>query len=330
MSCSESWPCAAQPRAALGPRTTMRVGGHAEWLLEPATPTEFVEAWKVACERGAPPRVLGGGANLLIEEGSQGVVITTDRMTRNFRPGGAFTPEDDALQRASGIEREPVFVAWAGAGMPGLCRAARELGLTGLEGLVGVPGHLGGGVAMNAGGRWGCLWDVIESVSLMTPEGVEVDVPRAECSPGYRDGGLDGRIVLGAVLRLQPGDATEIRERMKQYLSEKSAAQPVQEHSSGCVFQNPDPEVSDGRGAGRLVEDCGGKGLRRGDAIVSPKHGNFIVNLGRATAADVLGLMEETRKLVLEKTGIELRTEVKVWRATGAGDGLPGRGLPGG
>lgn len=293
----------------------MRVGGRAEWLLEPSSPAELRAAWLAALERGCVPRILGGGANLLVEDGLHpGVVITTDRMARVFRPGAAHTPEEDAARRAAEEEREPLLVAWAGAGLPGLCRTARDLGLAGLAGMVGIPGHLGGGVAMNAGGRWGELWDVVESVHVLTPEGEELELPRAECAPRYRDGGLEGRIVLGAVLRLKPGDPAAIRAEMQDYLAQKSAAQPVQEHSSGCIFQNPDRELSGGRTAGQLVEQCGGKGLARGDALVSPKHGNFIVNRGAARAEDVLALIEDVRRLVRDRTGIELRTEVKVWR----------------
>ncbi len=294
----------------------MRVGGRAEWLLEPSTPDELRRAWVAALELGARPRVLGGGANLLIADGDlPGVVITTDRMKRVFRPGQPHTPEEDAVLRSLPEDpREPVFVAWAGAGLPGLTRTARDLGFTGLEGLVGVPGHLGGGVAMNAGGRWGNLWDVVESVHVMTPEGESLELPRAECAPAYRDGGLGDNVCLGATLRLEHGDKAEISERMRQYLSEKSAAQPVQESSCGCIFKNPDPELSDGRSAGQLVEASGGKGMERGDAIVSPKHGNFIVNRGAARAADVFGLIEDVRRLVADKAGIELAMEVRVWR----------------
>jgi UDP-N-acetylmuramate dehydrogenase len=310
-----SWPCAALANAPLASRTTMRIGGTAAWLLEPGTPEEFRRAWLAALERGAAPRVLGGGANLLIEEGDHGVVITTDRMRRVFRPGAAQTPEADAAARELGEQREPRLVAWAGAGMPGLCRTARDSGLAGLAGLVGIPGHLGGGIAMNAGGRWGEMWDVVESVHVLSPEGVELTLPRAECTPAYRSGGLGRHVVLGAVLALAPGKRAEIAAEMRDYLAQKSAAQPVQEHSSGCIFQNPDPERSDGRSAGMLIEHCGGKGLARGDAIVSPKHGNFIVNRGRARAADVLGLIEDVRALVRERAGIELATEVRVWRA---------------
>ncbi len=298
----------------------MRAGGHAEWLLEPATPAEFREAWLAARERGFLPRVLGGGANLLIEDGLHaGVVITTDRMARVFRPGAANTPEEDALQRMRGEGREPRLVAWAGAGMPGLCRIARDLGLSGLAGLVGIPGHLGGGIAMNAGGRWGEIFDVVESVHVLSPDGEEEVLARAECTPRYRDGGLGARLVLGAALRLTPGDPAALRAAMRDYLAQKSAAQPVQEHSSGCIFQNPDPALSDGRGAGQLIEHCGGKGLARGDALVSPKHANFIVNRGRARTADVLALIEDVRLLVRERSGVELATEVKIWRRPAPG-----------
>ena len=138
---------------------------------------------------------------------------------------------------------------------------------------------------------------------------------RDECDPHYRDGNLGGEIVLGAVLRLEVAEKAEVAQRTREYLSEKSAAQPVTERSCGCVFKNPDPERSDGRSAGELIDDCGGKGLRRGAAVVSPKHGNFIVNLGRATAVDVFALIEDMRDLVREKCGVELEQEARVWRS---------------
>lgn len=316
------WPCAALREADLGARTTIRVGGRAEWLLEPAHPDELVEAWNAARERGYTPRILGGGANLLVPDGLlSGVVITTERMGRVFRPhrdepgreGEEFAPELPALvplERGEGAR----LVAWAGCSMPGLVRVTRDLGWSGLEGLAGVPGHLGGGVAMNAGGRWGELWDVIERVRVLTPEGELRELERAACAPRYRDGNLGGAIVLGAVLRFRVDERAAVKERVAEYLRAKSAAQPVTERSSGCVFKNPDPERSGGRGAGRLIEDAGAKGLARGDAVVSEKHGNFIVNRGRARAADVRALIEEVRARVADRFGIELGIELQVWR----------------
>ncbi|MEW6072146.1 MAG: FAD-binding protein [Planctomycetota bacterium] len=331
MSSGADWPCAALRRASLADRTTMRVGGRIEWLLEPDHPDRLVAAWRMALDRGCAPRVLGGGANVIAADGDHaGVVIATARMARIFRPHretagvealgapGAGAPFDPALPRVDHFagDPDPRLVAWAGVPLPGLVRAARNLGWSGLEGLVGVPGQVGGGVAMNAGGRWGELWDVIEAVRLLLPDGTVVHRTRAESAPRYRDGNLEGAVVLGAVVRLVPGDPAEIRERMKELLRAKSAAQPVTEHSSGCIFKNPDPELASGRSAGRLVEECGGKGRRRGDAVVSPKHANFIVNRGQATAADVLGLVDDVQRLVADRTGILLEREVVVWVAS--------------
>lgn len=296
----------------------MRVGGTVEWLLEPADPGELCLAWCAARELGTMPRLLGGGANLLIEGGAlPGVVIATERMRRLFRPGLEGEDEELPTGRTAPVERErdPRLVAWCGATLPSLVNAARDLGWSGLEGLAGVPGQLGGGLAMNAGGRAGDLWDVVESVRLLEPSGELVDLPRADCSPSYRDGGLGRRVAVGAVLRLEVDSVAAVRERTREYLRRKNAVQPVSQRSSGCIFKNPDRERSGGRSAGQLVDECGGKGASRGDAVVSPLHGNFIVNRGAATAADVLTLIEDLRDLVAQRTGIPLETEVRIWRA---------------
>lgn len=303
----------------------MRVGGHAEWLLEPTSPEELRESWIAAREHGGPVRILGGGANLLIADGVlPGVVIATDRMDRLFRPG-TFDEDDplnaspEGLSRVAPVERErdPRLVAWCGTSLPGMVRAAQELAWSGLEGLVGVPGQLGGGVAMNAGGRWGELWEVVETVRLLLPDGTVEDRARADCSPTYRNGNLGEAVVLGAVLRLRPGDKAEIKERTRQFLLEKKAAQPVTESSSGCIFKNPDPELSDGRSAGRLIDELGLKGLSRGAAEVSRLHGNFIINTGGALATDVLGLIEEVTQRVEDLSGVRLQREVRCWSAEG-------------
>jgi len=322
-----NWPCAALSNADLADRTTMHVGGRVEWLLEPADPDELRAAWQAARERGFVPRVLGGGANLLIEDGTlPGVVIATTRMRRVFRPLEEDTTfESDGEAEARGVgrvapldrQRDPRLVVWCGATLPSVVRSAQDLGWSGLEGLVGVPGSMGGGVAMNAGGRPGCVWDVVDSVRLLTPDGELVDRPRSECAPSYRDGGLGADLCVGVVLALSVDSPAAVRERMRTFLHEKRAKQPVTEWSCGCIFKNPDPERSDGRGAGQLIDECGGKGLERGDAIVSPLHGNFVVNRGGATAADVFGLIEDLAARVADRTGIELETEVKVWRSSG-------------
>lgn len=324
MDTTRSWPCPVVAAADLGRHTTMRIGGRIQWLLEPASPAEFAGAWRAALELGAPPLVLGGGANLLIEGGEHaGVVISTDRLRRTFRPMGGAEAGQEALDEELPEGRmappdpakDPRLVAWAGATLPSLVRAARDLGYSGIEGLIGVPGQLGGGIAMNAGGRWGELWDVVERVFVLEPDGSEAMLERADCNPRYRNGGLGGRVVLGAVLRFEPAPRLAIEQRMREYLLEKRRVQPVTEASCGCVFKNPDRERSEGRSAGKLIEDCGGKRLERGAAIVSPLHGNFVINRGGATAGDVWGLVEALRSLVAEKSGIELEIEVRRWIA---------------
>ena len=317
-----TWPCAASREVELAPRTTIRVGGRAEWLLEPRDPDEFVSAWNAARERGFEPRVLGGGANLIVADGLlSGVILSTERMGRVFRPhpeldareGEEFVPTRAALVPLERDGPDARLVAWAGCSLPGLVRVTRDLGWSGFEGLAGVPGHLGGGVAMNAGGRWGETWDAVESVRLLGADGVVRQLERGRCTPRYRDAALGGALVLGAVLRFRVDERAAVRERVADYLRQKSAVQPVTERSSGCIFRNPAPELSGGRSAGQLVEEAGAKGLRSGDAHVSEKHGNFIVNRGRASAGDVLALVEEVRARVADRTGIRLENEVKVW-----------------
>lgn len=322
MTSSTVWPCAALPDAELAHRTTLRVGGRVEWLLEPATPGELFEALIACRERGVEPRILGGGANLVVDDGVlPGVAIATERLRRVFRPGPEESggldvvagdgPRGDVAPRDPA--EDPRLVAWAGCTLPALLRAARELGYSGLEGLVGVPGQVGGGVAMNAGGRWGDMWDVVERVWVVDDQCRLRELPREECRPHYRDGGLGGAVVLAALMRFTPRPRAAVRERMKEYLLEKNRVQPVSEWSAGCIFRNPDRDLSGGRSAGELVEHCGGKALSRGDAVVSPLHANFIVNRGRATALDVLTLMEDLRDLVAQKTGVRLDFEVRRW-----------------
>jgi UDP-N-acetylmuramate dehydrogenase len=197
--------------------------------------------------------------------------------------------------------------------MPRIVSSTQKLGWTGLEGLVGVPGNVGGGIAMNAGGRWGEMWDAVERVLLIDERGAFVELARDACAPGYRNGRLGTSVVASAVLRFRPDDPARVTERCRDYLGQKKRAQPVTEKSAGCIWKNPDPASSGGLGAGQLVERCGGKGRARGDAVVSPLHGNFVVNRGRATAADVLLLIQEVHDLVLEKSGVDLEREVKVW-----------------
>lgn len=328
MTTLESCPVAFQRDAPLANRSTLKVGGRAELLLEPATPDELVEAVAWVGERGLPLHLLGGGANTILPDGTvDGVVLTTERMRRTFRKVPAEymagvasdDPYAETVPRIALPEDggEPVLVCWAGSSMPGLVTAAKALGWSGLEGLAGVPGTIGGGVAMNAGGSWGELWDVVESVRVLEPDGSVVDLAKGDCAPSYRNANLGPRIVLGCVLRLEKSSKAQVSEAVRDYLKHKRDVQPVTEASAGCVFKNPDPERSGGRSAGRLVDEAGLKGASIGGARVSDKHGNFIVNSGGATAADVLALVERCRSEVAERFGVELEREVKVWDPSG-------------
>ena len=325
------WPCVALANAPLAHRTTLKVGGQAEWLLEPNDPDQLREAWLMAKDQGLDIRILGGGANLIIGDGVlPGVVISTQRVRRTFRPldpGQTIDPADFTEEEAAKLldieapviaSDDPRLIVWGGASLPGLVRAGNKLGWSGLEGLIGVPGTLGGAIAMNAGGRWGEIWDVVDMVRVLKADGEFEDIARADGNPGYRNGGLGDSIVVGAVLRLELDNKMRVAERSKQYLLEKRAVQPVTESSAGCIFKNPggakagNPD-SKKISAGQLIDELGLKSLERGPARVSELHGNFIVNRGGATGSDVLGLINDLRLAVQEKRGIDLEVEVKRW-----------------
>jgi UDP-N-acetylmuramate dehydrogenase len=150
---------------------------------------------------------------------------------------------------------------------------------------------------------------------VIDERGEFLELAKEECTPRYRNGGLGAKIVVSAVLRFQLDEVLAVKKRSRDFLLEKNRVQPVTAWSAGCVFKNPDKEKSAGRSAGLLVEQCGLKGRVVGDAIVSPLHGNFIVNRGKATATDVLELIRIVQDVVAEKTGVALELEAKVWRA---------------
>jgi len=321
MTSLPEWPCASLADASLAERTTLRVGGRAEWLLEPSNPDELRAAIGRVNERGLQLRVLGGGANVVIDDGVlRGVIVTTDRMRRIFRPGQVAGEDPLDAELPSGamvhgdVALDPRLVVWAGTSLPALCRAARELGLSGLEKMAGVPGQVGGGIAMNAGGQGWQMWDVVERIRVVEPTGEFRDIDAGDWKPEYRNAHLGDLVVAGAVLRFTPRPRAEVQAAAREYLRAKNAVQPVSLWSAGCVFKNPDPEVSSGRTAGQLLDQAGAKGRRRGGAEISTLHANFLVNTGTAIAADVFGLIEELSALVSDRFGIVLQPEVKLWR----------------
>ncbi|TAH35033.1 MAG: UDP-N-acetylmuramate dehydrogenase [Planctomycetota bacterium] len=290
-SLAEHAPCRELERLARW--TTLRIGGPAELFFEPRRPEELAAVLDALEQRNLPWRILGGGANTLAPDGGvRGAVLHTGMLRRAFREGNRLR-------------------LWPGVTLPALVRGAAAHGLGGVERLVGVPGHVGGGIAMNAGSaEWG-LWDQVLEVSLWDPRAAGARIvrrTRAEVQPRYRDGNLRGAVVLEALLELQPESPRTLRARMEEHLRRKNATQPVTLSSAGCAFKNPP-----GDSAGRLIDAAGLKGARAGGAAVSELHGNFIVNAGGASAADVRALLERMEGTVQEKFGVRLERELVVW-----------------
>lgn len=286
-------PCPARYDVALRDHTTFRMGGKVPILLEPRNREELAAAVRRLREDGIPYRMLGGGANILIDDVGldEAIVLTT---------GFAFMVRDN--------EEGTALRLGAGLSIPQFVTKTREMGLTGAECLVGVPGTMGGATVMNAGGRHGWLSSIARRVRYLTPALDEQEDAVTERMFGYRSSMFDACVVLETVVELRRDAQKAVQERIKTILKEKSAAQPLIEPSAGCIFKNPE-----GQSAGRCIEAAGQKGTRIGDAEVSTKHGNFIVNRGAATFRDVIQLIRQVRERVFEHAGIDLHTEVKIW-----------------
>jgi len=271
--------------------TTLGVGGRARFFLTPRDPDECADVLGRLTRLGVPSFLIGGGANLVIKDaGFDGAVVNLSHLS-SLRTAGARVRAE------------------AGVPLARVARRAMEWSLGGLEGLVGIPGTLGGSVYMNAGGRHGELGDVVESVLVVDRRGGRPHrLARDQVGFRYRGTALGDLVVLDAVLVLAPAERIEICKRMAAVLKRKHQTQPMGKRSAGCVFKNPAPE----RAAARLIDEAGLKGERVGAAEVSPKHANFIVNEGGASAADFFELVAHVRRRVLLAHGTPLALEVKV------------------
>jgi len=285
---------------SLANRTTMRVGGAARVYAEPSSETDLQTLVTRSRADGIPLLMLGRGSNLLVpDEGVEGLVIAL-----NHPFWSAFTPQPDGR-------------IWVGAGLrlKNLCGLAAKAGLHGFEFLEGIPGCVGGALRMNAGAMGGWTFDVVEEVRLLRADGHIVQLPKAEMDVDYRRcGGLDEAVALGAWVRPKAcQDPEAVAAQIETYRRKRQASQP-REPSAGCIFKNPQ-----GDSAGRLIDECGLKGQRVGDALVSPVHANFIVNSGSATATDVITLVRRVRAAVRLRKGIDLEPEVilygKDWKS---------------
>ena len=276
--------------APLAPRTAVRVGGPADLLVRPADPDALGELLRAARGLGVPLSILGGGANLLVADaGVRGVVL---KLPQDF-PGESGA--GDAL------------VLCAGAPIARLPARAHAHGLVGMEFLGGVPGTLGGAVAMNAGTRLGEMKDLLTRVELATADGTGF-VPAAALGFAYRTCRLpEGAVVTRLEVALRPGDVAASEAAMREDRERRRQTQPLDRPTFGSTFTNPPGDF-----AGRLIEAVGLKGHRSGNAVWSPVHANFVTNLGGATARDVLALLALARARVAERFGIRLEAEVRL------------------
>ncbi len=279
-----------RPGEILAPHSTFRIGGPAEWFAEVGTAEALGALLSWARERGVALQVLGLGSNILFpDEGMSGVVA---------RLGGDF----ERLE----IEGTRV-TAGAALALPRVARMATEMGLVGLEALSGFPSTVGGAVYMNAGCYGTEIRDVLASAELVDPDGTCRRVTAEELEPRYRETNLrdTGTIVTEAVFELERGNAAAAAARIEELNRKRWASLPTGVAHAGSIFKNPSGDY-----AGRLVDECGLKGLARGAARISPKHGNVIVNEGGALARDVLALMLEMRRAVRARFAVELVPEV--------------------
>ncbi len=279
----------AEPMAR---HTTWRIGGPADIFAVPHDTEQLLALLQIAKRNNIPFFIIGRGSNLLVRDaGIRGLVIKIG----------------DSFADCSVVGNQ--LIAYAGRSMVSAAHIAIRHGLSGLEFATGIPGSIGGAVAMNAGAHGGEIKDVLARVEVVTKDATCFTVPASELQFAYRHSVIreNGWIVLSAVFDLRPGDTTEMQERTRAWAKRRQATQPLSMPSCGSVFRNPPGDYS-----ARLIEACGLKGTRIGDAQISEKHANFIVNLGQARALDVLALIDLVKFTVQDRFGVQLLPEVRV------------------
>jgi UDP-N-acetylmuramate dehydrogenase len=276
--------------------TSLRVGGAIDWVISPETEAQAAAVVYELDQAGIGWRALGSGSNVLADDHDHHyVVLNMSEMKGEVR-----------------IEGDRVSVS-AGYSLPRLCIDVARAGLSGIEGLGGIPGTVGGALFMNAGAYGHEIGTVTETVRVAR-EGKVVDIPGASIEWNYRHTSFkDGELLLGATLSFTHDEPELIKARMDEAKKRRLATQPHGARSAGCFFKNPPASTI---GTGKMIDEMGMKGQRRGSAVVSPVHANFIVTEGEnARAEDALALAEEIRERVRREQGIELEYEVELWRA---------------
>jgi len=278
---------------AMARHTSLRVGGPVDALASPGDREELAALLARCKRRGWPHIVVGAGFNLLVRDaGLEGVAIKLSRFRR--------------LEEQPG----PRLISEAGVSHASLTALCARRGLAGLEFGAGIPGTVGGWIAMNAGIGSREMKDVVEAVELLVPgETAPRNLAAADLEFRYRElrGVAPGAVIVSAAFRLEPSTPEVVRAEIEALLARRGATQPLDLPSCGSIFKNPPGDF-----AGRLIEAAGLKGERVGRAEISERHANFIVNRGGAQAADVLALIELARERVLRATGVALETEVRI------------------
>ena len=272
--------------------TSFKIGGKADIIAFPDTADKVIAVTDFARSNSIPLLVIGKGSNLLVsDDGFRGVVINTCRL--------------DKIE----LVDDTTICCQSGASLSRLCRFALENSLTGLEFAFGIPGTAGGAAYMNAGAYGGEMKDVLVRCEHISPNGVVGAFESADLDLSYRHSVYsDGNyIILSLTLKLEKGDKSEIKAKMDDLMSRRKDKQPLEFPSAGSTFKRPE-----GYFAGALIEQCGLKGYTSGGAQVSEKHAGFVINIGGATAADVLNVINHCKNTVLEQTGVTLEPEVKI------------------
>lgn len=309
--------------------TWFGVGGRADTLAAPADTEQLRDLLLAFADRSV--RIIGDGANLLVDDdGVDGLVLSLARM-KHYEARSALDASPDC---------DVILHAQAGVNLPRLILESVRAGLAGLEGLGGIPASVGGAIIMNAGGAYGQIADAVHTIHALTRFGDPLTIPCEQVNFDYRHSGLDHAIITAVDFRLRrvpAGAEPALRERLKEVMAYKKSSQPLAERSAGCVFKNP---VVGGErtSAGRIIDECGCKGMSVGAASVSDRHANFIVTKPGCTAGNIIELMERVRERVRTARGITLQNEVVIWRRNTpgrlhraemrAGTARPGAGKP--
>src|SRR5688572_20818489 len=282
-----------EEHAPLAPHTWYKIGGPARYFVRPRSAEELQEAARRCTENDIPIYVLGLGANLLV--GDNGVDGAVFRLSEDFWRRVKFNP-DNTVEVGGGVDMQKLVL-----------RTCRQ-GLAGVECLAGIPGTIGGGVRMNAGGKFGDIGALVTRVTVMDIEGTVFERHKDDLVFEYRSTNIAARFILGATLELEPDDPERILKRTKEIWMYKRNTQPLNTKNCGCIFKTPR-----GLSAGALIDQAGLKGMRIGGAEVSEKHANFIIAHPGCKADDVLKLVKIIREKVFEKNEIVLESEVKMW-----------------